>query len=572
MWELHSQYRVSPEITSNLRHADIVRMLAELQAVRPEAMPLSELGTSYEGRSIWKASLGNGPTKIFAWSQMHGNEPTHTAVLLDLINFLQRSPEDPIAKVILSECTLHLVPMLNPDGAERYIRRNAQAIDINRDALLLQSPEGRLLRQTVFDLQPDIALNLHNQTPRTSVGSNPTRVAAVSLLVPPIDAVDTQTDGTRLAKQLADKFVEAVEPHCAGLISRYDADFMPRCFGEWVQQQGAATLTVEAGGWTTPLTERSPLVQVHFLGTLSVLESIANESYESADPIIYDQLPRSGGHDLFDLAVRNTRIVLNKSGETARSDIGINFHSTSSDHQFALTGRIADLGDLSVTDGKIEFIADDCICLPGRFALLPEINPTNLPSPDLVAEMLQSGVTSLLGSLDLSSSAQRDALLDLGTQLALPINVGFLADLDSYQGPESQANLIRALSQGVLGAIGTTESTEAQELLDCFGIVPIAHGALSFALGESSSLEEYFGQVQQGAQLLKHYQTGPIALGSSADLVFLQSADRLAANQSVDWSLLRRVLVSGNVVWDKGELTPSPVGRLLVNDFRAART
>ena len=35
-----------------------------------------------------------------------------------------------------------MVPMLNPDGAERFQRRNAQGIDINRDALLLQSPEG----------------------------------------------------------------------------------------------------------------------------------------------------------------------------------------------------------------------------------------------------------------------------------------------------------------------------------------------------------------------------------------------------------------------------------------------
>ena len=39
-----------------------------------------------------------------------------------------------------------MVPMLNPDGAERYARRNAQAIDINRDALQLATPEGRLLK------------------------------------------------------------------------------------------------------------------------------------------------------------------------------------------------------------------------------------------------------------------------------------------------------------------------------------------------------------------------------------------------------------------------------------------
>ena len=44
---------------------------------------------------------------------------------------------------ILSSLTLYIVPMLNPDGAARFQRRNAQQIDVNRDALSLQTPEGR---------------------------------------------------------------------------------------------------------------------------------------------------------------------------------------------------------------------------------------------------------------------------------------------------------------------------------------------------------------------------------------------------------------------------------------------
>ena len=35
---------------------------------------------------------------------------------------------------MLDNLTIHVVPMLNPDGAERYQRRNVQDIDINRDA------------------------------------------------------------------------------------------------------------------------------------------------------------------------------------------------------------------------------------------------------------------------------------------------------------------------------------------------------------------------------------------------------------------------------------------------------
>ena len=80
------------------------------------------------------------------WSQMHGDEPTATAALFDVFEYLRRHGDDPVVRRILSALTLHAIPMLNPDGAERFQRRNAQSIDINRDALRLQTPEGRVLK------------------------------------------------------------------------------------------------------------------------------------------------------------------------------------------------------------------------------------------------------------------------------------------------------------------------------------------------------------------------------------------------------------------------------------------
>lgn len=53
--------------------------------------------------------------------------------------------------------------MLNPDGAELFVRRNAQQIDINRDAIYLQSPEARILKSVRDSLQPDFGFNLHDQ-------------------------------------------------------------------------------------------------------------------------------------------------------------------------------------------------------------------------------------------------------------------------------------------------------------------------------------------------------------------------------------------------------------------------
>src|SRR5205085_5068099 len=70
-------------------------------------------------------------------------EPTHTAVMLDLFNYLLQTPANPQAAEILSNCTLMFIPMLNPDGAEAVMRYNAQGIDINRDWRRLATPEGR---------------------------------------------------------------------------------------------------------------------------------------------------------------------------------------------------------------------------------------------------------------------------------------------------------------------------------------------------------------------------------------------------------------------------------------------
>ena len=49
--------------------------------------------------------------------------------------------------------TLYFLPMLNPDGAERFQRRTATDIDMNRDALRLQTPEGTLLKHMQQTLQ-----------------------------------------------------------------------------------------------------------------------------------------------------------------------------------------------------------------------------------------------------------------------------------------------------------------------------------------------------------------------------------------------------------------------------------
>ena len=81
------------------------------------------LGKSFEGQEIKLCTIGNGPIKVLMWSQMHGNEPTATAALFDLINFLT-DENNALSLEILKACTLNIIPVLNPDGLEKFIRRN----------------------------------------------------------------------------------------------------------------------------------------------------------------------------------------------------------------------------------------------------------------------------------------------------------------------------------------------------------------------------------------------------------------------------------------------------------------
>ena len=98
------------------------------------------LGKSVENRTIESIEVGSGSTKIFMWSQMHGNESTTTKAVFDLLRFL--SSESDLALEILESCTLRIIPMLNPDGAAAYTRVNANGIDLNRDAQDVSQPES----------------------------------------------------------------------------------------------------------------------------------------------------------------------------------------------------------------------------------------------------------------------------------------------------------------------------------------------------------------------------------------------------------------------------------------------
>src|SRR3954465_6491690 len=125
--------RVSPPLPPLLDHDEVERRLHALSSSDPNRFILEQVGASLEGRSINMVTMGSGPFRVLLWSQMHGDEPTATAALFDVFEYFGKHRSDPAVQRILASLTLYIVPMLNPDGADRFQRRNAQGIDINRD-------------------------------------------------------------------------------------------------------------------------------------------------------------------------------------------------------------------------------------------------------------------------------------------------------------------------------------------------------------------------------------------------------------------------------------------------------
>jgi len=338
---------VSPPLPPLLLHAEAVKRLEGVVAGAPDLFRMEKVGESVEGRALNLIRAGSGSFPVLLWSQMHGDEPTATAALFDIFEFLRRHREDPTVRDILSSLTLYFLPMLNPDGAERFQRRNAQSIDINRDALRLQTPEGRTLKAVRDRFQPRIGFNLHNQAWRTSVG-RPPKPASISLLSVAFDEARSASEGRTLTKKVCAVIREALEPFASGQIGRYDDEFEVRAFGDNVTLWGTPVVLIETGPW--PSSEPDPaLVKLNFVGILSALDALATGAVHRANTERYESLPVNESGELY-VIVKNGTVISGAGVPPYVADIGIvasrRIRDVNGKREMQVVTSIDDMGDL----------------------------------------------------------------------------------------------------------------------------------------------------------------------------------------------------------------------------------
>ena len=344
IWEAE---RVSPPVPPLLSHGEVVKRLEAVVASAPDLFRMEKVGESVEGRALNLVQAGSGSFPVLLWSQMHGDESTATAALFDIFEFLRRHRQDPTVRDILSSLTLYFLPMLNPDGAERFQRRNAQSIDINRDALRLQTPEGRALKAVRDRLQPRIGFNLHNQAWRTSVG-RPPKPASISLLSVAFDEARSGSDGRTLTKKVCAVIRDALEPFASGQIGRYDDEFEVRAFGDNLTLWGTPVVLIETGPW--PSIEPDPaLVKLNFVAIVSALDALATGAVHRAKPERYESLPVNESGELY-VIVKNGTVISGAGVPPYTADIGIaatrRIRDVDGKRDMQLVTTIDDMGDL----------------------------------------------------------------------------------------------------------------------------------------------------------------------------------------------------------------------------------
>lgn len=208
---------------------------------------VSVIGKSHQKREIRSVRFGNGKVKILIWTQMHGNESSGTKALFDLLNFIENPGNLTHFKdLVLNNCQILCIPMLNPDGADAYTRVNAQKIDLNRDVIDKKAVESRILQDILMDFQPDYCFNMHDQRTIFSVGEN-NNPATLSFLAPSEDEDRTLTEGRKETMKVIVSMHEFLKNCIPNQMGRYTDEFYPTATGDNFQKMGFNTILIESG-------------------------------------------------------------------------------------------------------------------------------------------------------------------------------------------------------------------------------------------------------------------------------------------------------------------------------------
>ncbi|HEY1009583.1 MAG: M14 family zinc carboxypeptidase [Daejeonella sp.] len=385
-WEQYDKYREPAIVNRFMKHSEMLPLIEK--HVASKFLTKEEIGKSVRGRSINHLMAGRGKTTVMLWSQMHGDESTATMALFDIFNFLSSDDDNSeLRNLILDNLELHFVPMLNPDGAQAWRRRNELEIDINRDARMLVTPEGNALMSLAKKLKPQIGFNLHDQNYLYSAGRSG-KSATISFLAPAYNYAKDMNDVRRRATQIILSMNKALQIKSPGNVAKYNDDFDPRCFGDTFQGMGISTILIESGGYYHD-PEKQYIRKLNFLALLTAFESIAKQSYEQENIKDYEAIPENE-NALYDVFVKN--VLITKEGREFKTHLGVNRSQIRGPENASMSysGRIAELGDQELIFGYDEIDAEGLKFTPGKIKSMTRAEWDRL-NPQQELDLMKAG-------------------------------------------------------------------------------------------------------------------------------------------------------------------------------------
>ena len=202
--------RTTPEKTDyreTSRYADVMAFLEALDAASP-AVHLTTFGVTTEKRALPLAVVGapgaspdavrgTGRLRVYIQANIHGGEVEGKESAQMLLRELAEGRHDDWLKTMV----LLVAPIYNADGNERLAlnnraeqhgplggqgqRPNAQGLDLNRDHMKLDSPEGRAVVRLMNEYDPHVSMDLHT--------TNGTRHAYHLTYAPPLNPATDST-------------------------------------------------------------------------------------------------------------------------------------------------------------------------------------------------------------------------------------------------------------------------------------------------------------------------------------------------------------------------------------------
>ncbi|MCH8169548.1 MAG: peptidase M14 [Bacteroidetes bacterium] len=391
IFENYDSFKEKSITHRRFKHSDMLKILDKIKS--NEKFNFEFVGKSVLGRELNLISTGKGKTKIFLWSQMHGNESTATMALFDIFNFfLDTSSLNDIKETILNNLTLYFLPMVNPDGTELFQRENIYNIDINRDALALQTPEGRILMESFKKIEPVFSFNLHDQSILYSAG-NTHNPSTISFLAPAYDKEKSLNPTREKSMRIIGALYKVLSKYIPACIARYSDEFEPRAYGDIFQSMGSSTILIESGGSKND-TEKQFIRKLNFFAILTALFIIADKYYEDIKLSLYEEIPYNE-EKLFNTVLRNLTFKENEQNFSA--DIGIIMEEINKTNGsgFYQKSEIGGIGDLSTFYGYEEYNLKGYEIVPGK-TYSKKFKNINELSNTIVVNLLNQGYTNVV--------------------------------------------------------------------------------------------------------------------------------------------------------------------------------